>query len=131
MVYVVVPVIGFRNFYSGNEFCLGLGEALICCCDNLMDGELELSNQVMTGIVVDVCLVVHIVDNYFIVFSFLKVIVDLEVLNPSWIQVIPDNFSFPDLFPLSSETSAAITVVRIRESGVSQSRKKYTARMVA
>ena len=69
-------------------------EGLVGGSDDLVDGELNLSNKVVSGIVVQSVEVINIIDYEAIVFALLKVVWNFKVLNPFRIKVVHDHFSF-------------------------------------
>jgi hypothetical protein len=68
-------------------------ECLVGGSDNLVDGELNLSYEVMASIVACIVKVINIIDYDAIVFALLKVIWNFKVLNPLRIKVVHDHFS--------------------------------------
>ena len=71
-----------------------LFKCLIGGSDNLVDSELNLSYKVVASVVIQSVKVINIIDYDAIVFTLLKVIWNFKVLNPLWIKVVHDHFSF-------------------------------------
>lgn len=69
-------------------------ECLIGGSDNLVDSELNLSYKVVASVVVQSVKVINIINYDAKVFTLLKVIWNFKVLNPLWIKIVHDHFSF-------------------------------------
>ena len=74
-------------------------EGLVRGSDDLVDGELNLSHKVVSGIVVQSVEVINIIDHDAIVLTLLKVVWDFKVLDPLRIKVVHDHFSLAELLP--------------------------------
>lgn len=79
-----------------------LDQCLISACDHLVDGEFERSREIMVSKVLQVLEVVDIIDFNLVVLSLLKVVLDVEGLDPGRAEVVHDDFGHADSEPLSS-----------------------------
>lgn len=59
-----------------------LDEGLVTGCDHLVKGELQLTDKVMAGEVLDIIAVVNVIDHNFVVLSLLEVIWHFKALHP-------------------------------------------------
>ena len=69
-------------------------KCLIGGSNNLVHCKLNLSNEIMACIVVQSVKVINIINDDSIVLALLKVIWNFKILNPLWIKVVHDHFSF-------------------------------------
>ena len=69
-------------------------KCLIGGSNNFVHCKLNLSNEIMACIVVQSVKVINIINDNSIVLALLKVIWNFKVLNPLWIKVVHDYFSF-------------------------------------
>ena len=76
-----------------------LNESLISGSDDLMECKLQLTDLVVTGIVVKIVKVIDIVHDDLILFTLLKVILHVEGLDPFRVEVIHDDLGLSDLVP--------------------------------
>lgn len=64
-----------------------------------MDGELQTTGIIMPCKVMKIVSVIDVIDLNFVTFSLLKVVLDIEALNPRRIQVIADHLRDAKLLP--------------------------------
>lgn len=76
-----------------------LNQSLVRRGDNLVHGKLYLADKVVASVVSQIALIIDIVDDDSVVFSLLKVILDLETFDPLGSQAVPDDLSLAELSP--------------------------------
>lgn len=75
-------------------------QSLVTSRDDLVDRELQAANVVVSGEIVNIRQVVDVIDFGLETFSLLKVVLDVEALDPGGIQVVANYFRDTELVPL-------------------------------
>ena len=78
-------------------------QCLVTLRDDLVHGELQVANIVMTLQVIHVVLVIDIVNVAPVVLALLKVVLHVEGLDPAGVQVVHDHLRHAQLLPLVSD----------------------------
>lgn len=79
---------------SSRVLQIGL-QCLVFSCDHLVQLELQLTDVLLSAEVVLLCVVIHVVGLNQKVLGGLEVVLNVEILDESWVQVVIYDFSSP------------------------------------